>query len=167
MLVTRGLPRFKVDAVANHADVAVGTIYRYFDSKDGLVAAARLRYVERWTVEILDAIDGANQSCHARLARVIRLIFEFGTRHADLHHVLFHQAGVTDRPAFASLEAAFHRLIAEGIDSGEFQVADAHAASTFIFHGLHGLLIDAAHYESSSQVVHAATQLTERTLSLH
>src|SRR3989442_13972182 len=46
-LVDRGYEDAKVDAIAADADVAVGSIYNYFGSKEGLYAALLERALER------------------------------------------------------------------------------------------------------------------------
>src|SRR5919204_6838015 len=47
-LVERGYEDAKVDAIAADADVAVGSIYNYFGSKEGLYAALLERALERF-----------------------------------------------------------------------------------------------------------------------
>lgn len=56
-----GIARTGVDQVLERAHVAPGTLYAHFAGKDGLVAAALLRRLERWDrvwQETIDAADG-------------------------------------------------------------------------------------------------------------
>jgi AcrR family transcriptional regulator len=153
--------------VAAHADVAVGTIYRYFGSKEDLVAAARVRYVDRWTAIVTDVIDTPTMTSREQLEQVIARVFEFGARHAALHHVLFHHSTGSDVDTFRSLADAFSELIADGVERGEFDVPDIAAATTYVIHGLHGLLVTGTHDGSTADVVDAARLFARRTVMAH
>src|SRR3954447_24685454 len=48
LMVTTDYDRIQVKDVADHADVALGTLYRYFNSKDHLFACALQSWSERF-----------------------------------------------------------------------------------------------------------------------
>jgi AcrR family transcriptional regulator len=167
VLLADGAQHLKVDVVAAHADIAVGTIYRYFGSKDDLIAAARVRYIERWTLVVTDVGEAAAIASRDKLRQVITRVFEFGARHAALHRVLFQQSGGSDLDTFSSLADAFSDLIADGVETGEFDVPDIAAATTYLVHGLHGLLVAGTHGGTTNDVVDTACTLADRTLVAH
>lgn len=165
VLLAEGAQNLKVDVVAEHADIAVGTIYRYFGSKDDLIAAARVRYIERWTVVVTDVGEAATIDSRDKLRQVVTRVFQFGARHAALHHVLFQQSGGSDIDTFSTLADAFADLIADGVEQGEFDAPDIAAATTYVVHGLHGLLVASTHGATTDNVVDAACTLADRTLA--
>jgi AcrR family transcriptional regulator len=165
-LLDGGEGGLKIDDVAGRAGVAVGTVYRYFDSKDRLVAAARRRYAQRWTDAIADAIDVPDTSGTDRLDLFLDTVFDYGVRTSDLHHALFAQPGGDERQAFAPLEAMLHDLLDDGLNAGEFDAIDAGAAATYIFNGLHGLLVDAVRSRQQRRANDLARQLVRQTLNI-
>lgn len=164
VLLTAGTAGFRIEDIAETADVAVGTVYRYFGSKDGLVAAARERYMRRWADATQHITSATDQTCRHQLSSLIETVLRFGTANAELHHVLFHQAGVDEGDAFAELSAAVSAVIIRGVDAGEFHAADPRAAAAYVIHGLHGLLAGAAHHARLAEVTEAAKDLVAATL---
>lgn len=163
-MLADGPQHLKVDAVAERADIAVGTIYRYFESKDDLVSAARTRYVARWATSIGEVAGEPDSTSRGKLRRTIALVFDFSRRNAALHHALFRQAGVSEEGVFSSLTDAFSTLVTEGVERDEFDVPDVAAATAYVVHGLHGLLITSAH-DNDGTAADIGLTLAERTLS--
>lgn len=165
-LLAHGEDGLKIDDVANRAGIAVGTVYRYFESKRGLVAAARGRYAQRWTEAVEDAINIHDASNVRRLDLLLQTVFDYGTRTAHLHHALFGQSGGDEHPTFAALESTLQHLLSDGITAGEFHATDPGAAATYIFHGLHGLLTTAVHSGQQRHTLDHARQLVRQTLNI-
>lgn len=166
VLLHQGEGDLKIDDVADRAGVAVGTVYRYFQSKRGLVAAARGRYAQRWTDAVEDAIDVPDASDVQRLDLLLGTVFDYGIRTAQLHHALFEQHGGDERHAFAALETTLEHLLADGVAAGHFHTTDAGAAATYIFHGLHGLLVAAVHSGQQREAFEHARKLVHQTLEI-
>jgi AcrR family transcriptional regulator len=55
-----GAAHLTIAAVAAEADAAVGTLYRYFDGKDGLLAALQVHAVEAFEDHLADALRGVD-----------------------------------------------------------------------------------------------------------
>lgn len=165
VVLADGPQHLKVDAVAGRADIAVGTIYRYFGSKDDLVSAARTRYVARWATSISEMTGKPDTTSRDKLRRTIALVFDFSRRNAALHHALFRQAGVSEEGVFTSLTDAFSTLVTEGVERDEFDVPDVAAATAYVVHGLHGLLITSAH-DNDGAAAEVGLTLAERTLGV-
>jgi hypothetical protein len=76
---------------------------------------------------------------------LLRRLFDFSIAHHLLHHALFHEAGFSEDDAFAGGRRAVAEILREGVDSGEFAVADVDVAAVFLLHGVHGALVEALH----------------------
>ncbi|MFD3922783.1 TetR/AcrR family transcriptional regulator [Streptomyces sp. NPDC058595] len=63
-----GIARTSVDQVLHHAHVAPGTLYAHFSGKDGLIAAALDRRLDRWNRMWQEAIDAAASPAEKLLA---------------------------------------------------------------------------------------------------
>ncbi|HEX3623180.1 MAG TPA: helix-turn-helix domain-containing protein, partial [Acidimicrobiales bacterium] len=62
VFVERGFASATIADVAEHAGVAKGTVYLYFDSKTQLLAALRARHVDRFKAALDDALDGPGRT---------------------------------------------------------------------------------------------------------
>lgn len=63
-----GIARTSVDQVLHHAHVAPATLYAHFSGKDGLIAAALHRRLDRWNRIWQEAIDAAASPAEKLLA---------------------------------------------------------------------------------------------------
>jgi AcrR family transcriptional regulator len=146
VLVRRGLDDMTMADVAQEAGVAKGTVYLYFVSKAELLAELRTRYLDR----LIDAMDpGPAGSTAAQLDRFVDELFAFSAANRELHHVLFHEAGYSEEDAFAGARRVVSTLVSAGIESGEWAVRDVEAATIFVLHGVHGLLVHGLHKPGS------------------
>ena len=131
----RGYEEAKVDAIAADADVAVGSIYNYFGSKDGLYAAALDRAVELFELYMagepeleLSAFEQVLDTA-GRLARFARehpgqmrllCLPHSAPAHAELAGALSRAAdalAVHERRTAALLEAASRQGAAPSVDA--------------------------------------------------
>jgi AcrR family transcriptional regulator len=65
LLITRHGPEVPMDAIAEAAGVAVGTLYRHYPTKTDLVGAVLSRHVERMTLAVEEAADRVRVGEHA------------------------------------------------------------------------------------------------------
>lgn len=72
---THGYSRTRISDIAKAADVADGTVYLYFDGKEGLLAAIFEDLMERFLELARASLEGVH-GCHARLRRVLELHLE-------------------------------------------------------------------------------------------
>lgn len=63
-----GIARTSVDQVLHHAHVAPATLYAHFGGKDGLIAAALQRRLDRWEQVWKEAVDAAATPAEKLLA---------------------------------------------------------------------------------------------------
>lgn len=166
VLLERGLGATTVADVAEAAGVAKGTLYLYFESKDALLAGLRARYLTRFTDALGSSVTQSASGATGRLDQFVTGLFEFSAKHAQLHHLLFHEAGFSEADALAGARTMLDGIIAAGCEGGEFDVDDPSATAGFLLHGLHGLLLDALHDGSGvSRAADAAREMARRSVS--
>ena len=148
VLLRRGPAAATMADVADTASVAKGTVYLYFASKAELLAGLRARYFERLTAVLGDpaaARPGAPPTVAARIEGLVAAFYDFALANHELHHVLFHEAGLGEHDTFARVRDAVAELVASGAASGELDMPDPALATDFVLHGLHGILVAATH----------------------
>ena len=128
--------------VAEAAGVAKGTVYLYYVSKDELLAALRARYLGRFVEHMRAERSNVPPSSHlAAIERFALGLFDWSVTNAPLHHVLFHEAGISEEDAFAHGRAALADEVRAGVESGELSVSDPELATDFLLHGVHAMLV--------------------------
>jgi AcrR family transcriptional regulator len=158
VLLRQGLRATTMADVAQAAGLAKGTTYLYFSSKDEVLAALRARYHEHYTA----ALDVGGASPRERLRRLVVALFAFGDAHHDLHHVLFHEAGFSERDAFVEVRHRVESIVEE------LGVPDVEVTTSFVLHGVHGALVDAhqrPRKKSSRAEARTVADLVERVVS--
>jgi TetR/AcrR family transcriptional repressor of nem operon len=146
VLLRRGPAAATMAEVAEAAAVAKGTVYLYFASKAELLAGLRARYFERFTAMLAGQGTGAPAPVAGRIEQLVTASYDFALANHELHHVLFHEAGLGAHDAVvARARAAVARLVEAGAAGGELDVPDPALATDFVLHGLHGILVAATH----------------------
>jgi TetR/AcrR family transcriptional regulator, transcriptional repressor for nem operon len=154
VLLDRGPAAATMAEVAEAAAVAKGTVYLYFASKAELLAGLRARYFERFTAMVADQADeapGTPAAVAGRIEQLVAASYDFALANHELHHVLFHEAGLGGHDTFARAHAVVARLVEAGAASGELDVPDTALATDFVLHGLHGILVAATHRPRSDR----------------
>ena len=151
VLLERGLQAATIAEIADTAGLGKGTVYLSFESKDALLAGLRQRYVEQMESDVR-ALVGRARSDGQRLAALVGGLIEAGSRDPALHHVLFHEAGVSEADAFAPIRALTNEVLGEDVD--ELTVE-------FVLGGIHAAVVVAAHRpnEHRQQIVRTTTAL--------
>ena len=169
VLLRRGPAATTMADVAEAAALAKGTVYLYYASKAELLAGLRARYFERLSdtlAEQVTAESGTPLPLAARIRELVAASYDFALANHELHHVLFHEAGLGEHGTFARARAAVARLIEAGAAGGELDVPDPELATDFVIHGLHGILVAATHRPRSDRrrLVEGVTRLVSGAL---
>jgi AcrR family transcriptional regulator len=168
VFLDRGLDQATMADVAEAAGVAKGTIYLYFDSKSALLTALRARYTGQWLAQSgrLDAPPGRGGHT-GQLRAFLGEMYDFSAANQRLHHLLFHDAEVSEDEPLEQARAALVRFVARGAEAGEFTVDDPAETASFLLDGLHGLLLRSLHANRSRrQFTTAAWSLCARLLGI-
>jgi AcrR family transcriptional regulator len=146
LFLKQGVGLTTVDHVASGADVAKGTVYLHFASKQELLAALGERFAAKHLAHIRAAIAAkSEQDWPGKLAAWAEACAGFYLDSIELHDMLFHEArsptrqGLVDNVIIDHLEA----LLKAGHAAAVWSVDDARFTAVWLFSGMHGIVDDA------------------------
>jgi AcrR family transcriptional regulator len=154
----QGIRRATVDAIADRAGVAKGTVYLYFDTKETIVAHLLLEGLDALGERLAKAYDEtALVSAQARLRRLAAAYRDFFQQEQDYFRLLMafdrghFQEAVNEQVYEAILHRSLRglhwvvRAVQQGMDSGEFAPGDPKQAAGMLWAALNGALILVSH----------------------
>jgi AcrR family transcriptional regulator len=159
-LAEHGARGARMEAIAQHAGIAVGTLYNYFADRQQLIDA--LFEVRRG--ELVDALDHSIESSEAQPFELrLEAFLAAGLAHFQAHRAFItlamHEelrAGAGSKwPMQLELRARAERLIAAGVEGGLLRLEDR-ATYPYVLIGLLRGLIDAALGADAEDVPRAA-----------
>jgi AcrR family transcriptional regulator len=146
LFLKQGVAATTIDDVAAGADVAKGTVYLHFISKQALLAALGERYARKHLACIKAALAATSEPDWAgKLKAWAEASVTFYLDSIALHDMLFHEGraptreGLTDNLVIDHLAG----LLNAGTDAGAWSVDDARFTAVFLFSGMHGIVDDA------------------------
>jgi AcrR family transcriptional regulator len=143
----RGFQALTIAAVAEEANVAIGTVYKYFESKALLCTEIFRQGSEKEVHQVqLAAFPDSPKSCKERLMNAIQV---FAERAIAGHRLAYALIGEPVGPLFEierliyrkSYADIFDTLIAEGIEAGEFFPQDTRVTASALVGTLSETLI--------------------------
>lgn len=161
-----------VDKVTAAAQVAKGTFYLYFDSKDQLLARLWADYLDAF----LEAVQGQLAAMPAAgwpaaLDELIERMIRYDMANAALHRAVFSQASGEGLRQLRQADSKVITLLADAVASavaaGAATVTDPSTTAALLYYAVDGLLNAAylAHAEpDEATVVAAAKEMVHRTL---
>jgi AcrR family transcriptional regulator len=158
MSVALAKPRTKphsIDDIAAGAEVAKGTFYLYFASKDEMVAALREEFGTASCARIAAAVARcAPADWQGKLAAWAEAGVDSYLDRLRLHDALFHEAGLHRRRAGKgdnSIVRGLAALLAAGNAAGAWEVDDPRVTAMLLFHALHGAVDQAIAHHTEKQ----------------
>jgi AcrR family transcriptional regulator len=156
LFLEQGIEPTTIEQITSAADVAKGTFYLHFSSKDDVRAALGERFAHQHLAKIKAAIaqkqhDDWKGMLSAWAAAGVASYLEA----MQLHDALFFSAraptregqeGLVDNIVIDHLDG----LLQAGIDAEAWTLDDPHFTAVFLFSGLHGVVDDA--YSKEKQV---------------
>lgn len=146
LFLKRGVSATTIGNITDRAEVARGTFYLYFRSKDDLVAELWKRYVDGY-LKLADATLkrlGADEPDGAQILELMVHMTEHALDHAHLHRQIY---GTADAPALALCRRSDEMILARLTDAlrGYFNllgapIEKADLTASLLFHGLDGAL---------------------------
>lgn len=172
LFLDKGIGATSIDDIASAADVAKGTFYLYFPSKEALLAALQ----ERFIVVFCARLEAAMERCgpnrwRPRLQAWIKTVVEGYLDQVPLHDVIFHETQPYDRHAMSNNPAIdqLTTLLSAGAKAGAWISEAPRSTAIMFFHALHGA-VDAAIDESPkvnrARLTRSITTFVERALSV-
>ena len=131
-----GFQGLTISALAKSADIATGTVYKYFDSKAQLCAEVFKRATEKEVEHVrAAALDDGQRPCRQRLIQAIQVFSERALRGDRLAYALIAEPvdptveaeRLIYRQAYASIYAD---LVAEGVLKKEFPEQNVEITAT-------------------------------------
>jgi AcrR family transcriptional regulator len=162
LLLKRGIATTSVDQIVASADVAKGTFYLYFDSKEELLLALQHRFVADLCHKLELAMDRPRTSdWHGRLRRWLETAVVGYFEAWGLHQIVFRDFRPSKRrkkhknPIVEQLA----NFLRKGHRAGAWSAEAPHSTAKLLFHALHGAIEDALREQSRVNPVHLAREL--------
>lgn len=172
LVAREGFRGTAVEAVAAEAGVATGTVYRYFPAKSALFVEVVGRVSER-EVDVVASIAAQPGAAPVRLDTAVRAFAGRALRNPRLAYALIVE------PSDAEVEAvrllyrrrladAFARIVAAGIEAGDFAAQDPDVTATCIVGAVLEALIGPlgrAHRDEAEQLVTSIAAFCARAVA--
>ena len=170
LFLDKSIAATSIDDIARAADVAKGTFYLYFPSKEALLNALQ----ERFIIAFCARLESAMERCgpgrwRPRLQMWVKTIVEGYLDQVPLHDVIFHETQPYDRHAMSNNAVIdqLTKLLGEGAKAGAWVSEEPRATAIMFFHALHGA-VDAAIADqrklNRARLVRSITTFVERAL---
>ena len=172
MFLDKGIAATSIDDIASAAEVAKGTFYLYFASKEVLLHELQ----ERFVAAFLERLEVAMDRCgpdrwRPRLQAWIRTLIEGYLENVRLHDVIFHEThqqydrhSMSHNPVIDQLTT----LVSEGAKAGAWTSEEPRFTALLFFHAVHGG-VDAAIVDSKkvnrARLIRNITTFIERALN--
>jgi AcrR family transcriptional regulator len=146
LFLLQGIASTTIEQITSAADVAKGTFYLYFSSKDDVLAALADRFAQQLLEKIKAAV--AKQPADNWTGKLETWANACMAGYLDsirLHDILFYgsrprkREGLIDNIVIDHLAA----LLEAGMDAKAWSLDDPHVTAVFLFNGLHAVVDDA------------------------
>lgn len=136
----------KTAKIAEEADVAVGTIYNYFDSKDDILEYIfRVEFEKR--IRYLKELEKKDVSIYEKLSFFIKQHFKEIKNNLDTAQILVREKEFPKTSEFSSIldylneiPALLEKMLKEASQKGEVRKQDISITAGLIFGGLQGVV---------------------------
>jgi AcrR family transcriptional regulator len=146
LFLEQGVGPTTIEQITSRAEVAKGTFYLYFSSKEEVLAALGDHYGEDLLVGIEAAIaEKGKEDWPGKLSAWARASVSGYLGSIRLHDVLFYGSRPATREGLADNIVIDHlfELLQAGAAAGAWSIDDPRFTAVFLFSGLHGAVDDA------------------------
>lgn len=153
-----GIRRATMDAIAAQAQVAKGTVYLYFETKETILAHLLLEGLDTLSQYLAAAYDETvPRGGEARLRRLATAYYEFYQQEPDYFRLMmaFDRGQFRESVSAELYEMILHRSLRglrwvviatqQGMDEGEFVSGDARLLTSMLWAALNGVLVLTSH----------------------
>lgn len=172
LFLDKGIAATSIDDIASAAEVAKGTFYLYFASKEVLLHELQERFVSAF----LERLEAAMDRCgpdrwRPRLQAWVKTIIEGYLENVRLHDVIFHEThqeydrhSMSHNPVIDQLTTLF----GGGSKAGAWVSEDPRATAVMFFHAMHGA-VDSAIADNKrvnrAKLIRSITTFIERAVN--
>jgi AcrR family transcriptional regulator len=146
LFLKQGFGPTTIEEITTGAQVAKGTFYLYFKSKEDVRSALGDRFAADHLARIKTAIARKpDKDWNGKLSAWAAAGVGFYLDSIQLHDVLFFEGRSPTREGLVDNIVITHltELLGAGNDAGAWSVEDPRAAAVFLFSGIHGVVDDA------------------------
>lgn len=142
LFLQRGLADTTVDQITSAADVAKGTFYLYFTSKEDVLVALRDRFRANFIAEVDATVHRHGGDWRGTLLAWIKTGVTTYVDAVALHDLLFHLGHCPRRDKLRNNKAVEHLsvILAEGTAAKAWRVVQPKETAVVLLYGLHGLI---------------------------
>ena len=141
LFLAKGIAATSIDEIVAAADVAKGTFYIHFPSKEHLLIALRQRFVAGFLGVLQAAIDHRPPSdWTGRLCAWVEAGVDFYLAEAARHDIVFHEFQPDNRhaPQPNPVVDQLAQLLEQGNRAAAWSAEDPRLTAIMLFHALHG-----------------------------
>jgi AcrR family transcriptional regulator len=146
LFLKQGVASTTIDQIASGAEIAKGTFYLHFSSKEDLLAALGEQFAERHLTRITAAIAPIPATdWAAKFATWAEASMTFYLDSIRLHDMLFYESRSPTRQGLVDNVVIDHlsRLLEAGRAAEAWSIDDARFTAVFLFSGMHAIVDDA------------------------
>jgi AcrR family transcriptional regulator len=162
LFLEQGVPATTIEAITTRADVAKGTFYLYFQSKEHVLAALGERFSQQLLGKLQSAVaEKGADDWSGKLTAWARTGVAAYLDSMRLHDIVFrepHPNAREDLDTNATLDHLI-RLLADGAAAGAWSLDDPRFTAIFLYSGLHGVVDDAHAKPKRSDRTRLANQM--------
>jgi AcrR family transcriptional regulator len=171
LFLRKGFAATSVSEIVEEADVAKGTFYLYFKTKDDVLAALRTRFIDIFCEQIDAALTAGRTDWPDRIDEWVKACVNAYLDHVALHDLVFHQHTPANRqmkadnPVIVRLAA----MLEEGARSNAWAIDNSRLTAVMLFDALHGAVDDSLASKkplSRSKLVQAVRVFYRRALRI-
>ena len=144
LFLEKGFAATNVSEIVEGADVAKGTFYLYFKTKDDVLTALQMRFVEGFCDKIDLAMAKDYTNWPSRIDAFVAVCLDTYLDAMPVHDLVFHEhrpanrAMKADNPVIPRLMA----LLEKGAEDEAWQIGDPRLTAVMLFDALHGAVDD-------------------------
>jgi AcrR family transcriptional regulator len=146
LFLKQGVAATTIDQIASGADIAKGTFYLHFSSKEDLLVALGEQFANRHLNHITAAIARKPEAdWTTKLATWAQASVTFYLDTIRLHDMLFYESRSPTRQGLVDNVVIDHLslLLEAGAGAGAWSIDDARFTAVFLFSGMHAVVDDA------------------------
>jgi AcrR family transcriptional regulator len=146
LFLKQGVGPTTIDQITSGADVAKGTFYLHFSSKEDLLSALGEQFAGQHLSRIKTALAAVPEAdWTGKLATWAEACVTFYLDSIQLHDMLFHESRAPTREGLVDNVIIDHLtlLLTAGAAAGAWSIDDPRFTAVFLFSGMHGVVDDA------------------------
>ncbi len=145
LFLEQGVGATTIEQITTGADVAKGTFYLHFSSKEDVLEALRNRFIASLLESIRQAVDKQKEDdWQGRLAAWCKACVSAYLDAARLHHVVFYEVPPPTREGLTNnvIIDYLTDLLAGGARAKAWSVTSPRLTAVFLFSAFHGVIVE-------------------------